>query len=143
MAGEELGGSLYEQCPGTGCDIWEAAAGDYDYKLETGVCAGCTRCGGNPPDEEESKVQGPTPNDEVGLDNDQLSTNDDHEVDDLVADIADIIAWENAGFDTDWSEYDFPTRQLVRIWRSKEREISEIRQTRMQAWLKTPHTKLY
>lgn len=121
---------MYARCPGTGCEIWEAAAGDYDYKVETGVCNGCRQCGGNPPEDsgQWSVVSGES--------EDQKPNTEDQEIEDLVNDIADITAWEDAGFPTDWQVYDFTVKQLVRVWRSAEREITEIRDRRMQAFIK-------
>lgn len=105
--------------------IWESAAGDYDYKVETKVCEGCRDCGGSPP------VPG-NAGDPPASAADEAS-----EIDDLVTDIADIIAWEDAGFATDWDHYPFQIRALVKYWRAAERDVTAIRDTRMQAFLKS------
>lgn len=139
LAGEELGGSAYTACPGTGCPIWEAAAGDHAYKVETGVCEGCRDCGGNPPDEGSSgsgsgseETEGEAGNAAAPAAHDEAA-----EVDDLVQDVADIIAWENAGFTTDWSQYPIEIKNLVKYWRSAETDIANIRESRMQTFLKS------
>lgn len=133
--GEEFGGSLYGRCPGTGCDQWEAAAGDYDYKVETDVCGGCRDCGGNPPEPESVQNAECTMHNEDDADPEPDA--DEDEIVDLVNDIADIVDWENAGLQTDWSHYPFETKKLVQLWRSTEREVAAIQNTRMQIFLKS------
>lgn len=122
LLGEEHGGSVYSQCPGDGCDMWDASAGDYDYKIESMVCAGCRDCGGNPP-----KPPGSDTDDEP----------DAGEVNDLVTDIEDIARWQNAGFKTDWSAYDYEICRLVRVWQDAEREVTALQANRMQVFLKS------
>jgi len=54
----------------------------------------------------------------------------------MVEEIADIIAWENAGFATDWSHYPYETKELVKVWRNAERDVAAIQMTRTQIWYK-------
>lgn len=130
-AGEEHGGSVYSRCPGTGCDIWDAAGGTHEYKVETGVCAGCRQCGGNPPMVSDEATGTGDESDKAG---DAELTDD--EIDDLIGDVEDIVKWENAGFATDWMHYDFDTWLLVREWRDAERDVTALQATRMQMFIK-------
>ena len=109
------------QCPGEGCDIWDAAAGDYEYKVETKVCSGCRDCGGVPPK--------PPAEDDPEYD-------DLEELEDLFDEIEDIIEWENGGFVTDWTVYPFEVRYLVRIWRNCELEIKRLQASWLHAYIK-------
>lgn len=121
--GEEAGGSVYVRCPGEGkCDLWDAAAGSYDERIEAGITAGCRDCGGRPP---------LSPDDGEGD-----SVAESEEVAALIDDIEDIVGWEDAGFATDWRCYRYEIKSLVKYWRLAEREVIEIRATRMQAFIK-------
>lgn len=62
---------------------------------------------------------------------------EENDIVDLVNDIADIVAWEHAGFRTEWSQYPFETKRLVQLWRTTEREVAAIQNTRMQIFLKS------
>ncbi len=101
-----------------GCQIWEAAAGTYEEKVETKVCNGCRVCDGKPP----------KPSAE--------SSDDEDQIDEIIADIEDIIEWENGGFATDWSAYSFEIKYLVRIWRNCELEIKRRRAEWLHIYIK-------
>lgn len=109
--------------------MWEAAGGDYDYKVETKVCDGCKKCGGNPPVSAESGVRSRESDDS------QLSEHD--ELEELFDEIADIVKWQKAGSETDWSHYPYEYRRLMRVWDEAEREIAAIQQMRWQIFLKS------
>jgi hypothetical protein len=50
-----------------------------------------------------------------------------------VDDVADIVDWEDAGFETDWSEYSIEIMELVVYWRDAEKNIRELRARRFDA----------
>lgn len=58
------------------------------------------------------------------------------EIESFVDDLEDIAEWEDAGFTTDWSAYDFDTRQLFKLWRTTEAECKEMRERRLDALVK-------
>lgn len=82
------------------------------------ACAGCKKCEGNPPDEPE---KGSEP------------SSDDQQI---VEEIEDMIAWADAGFETDWTAYSFEKTKLYRYWRDCENEIERLHATRFQALIK-------
>lgn len=86
-------------------------------------------CGGNPPDEPVGSGQETVSSEETA--------DEDAEIVDLVNDIADIVAWQQAGFETDWSHYPFETKRLVQLWFSTMSEVAAIQNTRMQIFLKS------
>jgi hypothetical protein len=47
-----------------------------------------------------------------------------------------LADWEDAGFKTDWSAYPFYVYELFVLWRNTEREITELRQRRIDIFLK-------
>lgn len=61
----------------------------------------------------------------------------DDEIEDAVDDITDIVAWEDAGFPTDWTAYSLETKQLYRLWRSTEADVEEERRRRFDALVKS------
>jgi hypothetical protein len=58
------------------------------------------------------------------------------EAEHIVDEIEDIVLWENAGFATDWSAYEFETMQLVTVWREAEAVVEENRRRRFDALVK-------
>lgn len=54
----------------------------------------------------------------------------------IVDDIEDMADWADAGFETDWSCYDFETLQLYQLWRRTECEVRELRARRFDALVK-------
>lgn len=122
QAGEDPGGAFY-RCEGeAGCTRWKNAAGTYDEKLET-VIPGCDKKCSPPPREE-----------------DRAARSGDAAVRDLVDNTAQLIAWENAGIETDWAEYSFEQQKLFVIWREAEREVEALHKMRVQAWIKAQFT---
>ena len=59
------------------------------------------------------------------------------EVENLVDEIADIVFWEDAASLTDWTLYPFEYRMLYAVWREAERKVRDIRERRMQTFIKS------
>lgn len=59
------------------------------------------------------------------------------EITELVEEIADIIAWEDGGFSTDWSLYPFEYQKLFVVFRQAERQIERIKEIRFQNFVKS------
>lgn len=107
------------RCPGDGeCEIWDAAGGTHEER--SAACADCKLCKAPPlpPD----SIAEPEP--------------DAEEISEIIAEIEDIAAWEEAGFKTDWSVYDFEYMELYRYWVSFEKEARLIHAVRKQAYFK-------
>lgn len=122
LAGEDANAKV-GQCPGESCkqfaERFPKVRGKSWKERAEEACAGCSSCDGNPPDEPEEEGSGPT-----------------SEEQDLADLIEDIVDWEDAGFETDWSEYDFEICRLARYWRQCEREIERLHTGRFQAVIK-------
>lgn len=108
-----------EQCPGESCEQFSSrfpkTKGRWKDRAEES-CAGCGKCDGNIPIR-------------------KLKTRID-DVSELIDEIEDIIIWENAGHQTSWEVYHFDYQILHRHWRQAERQVKEIREIRMQSFLK-------
>jgi len=98
------------RCEGDdGCDRWASAKGEtYDEKL-----VACSKCPKNcsPPfrtDVERS-----------------IEKAIDAEAEALADTVRYLITWENAGIETDWSEYPFEIKRLFVVWRAAENEIKD------------------
>lgn len=126
-SGEDPEGIGGYRCPGEGlCQRWDGAAGDYEQK--TKACIGCPKeC--TPPF--ESRESG-----------ESRESESDAEIENLVDEIAYIIAWENAGIPTDWSVYSFEHQKLAVIWRETEQQVKRIHSIRLQAYLKGHFTSV-
>jgi hypothetical protein len=60
----------------------------------------------------------------------------DEEINDLVDDIADMIFLADGGDATDWNEYPIEIYRLFCYWRAAERDISDMRERRLDALVK-------
>lgn len=109
-----------KRCPGESCHQFSSrfpkTKGRWKDRAEE-ACAGCGKCDGNIPRKPAKQTQEST-------------------ADVLVEEVEDLIAWENAGFKTAWEHYPFETAMLFKEWRNAELAVSEIRNIRMQAFLK-------
>ena len=70
------------------------------------------------------------------LDEQEATDDFDPELESDVDEIFDIADWENAGEKTDWSIYPFEFKQMYFHLRKAEKIISELREMRMQSFLK-------
>lgn len=109
----ELNGESYDgeasRCPGDGkCQIWDATEGRPREEREAS-CIDCRICSGPPSDD---------PEDETG---------DDPAIDDLVAEIEDIILYQDAGSPTDWTQYPPEWLWLAGQWRKAEKTVATIK----------------
>jgi hypothetical protein len=109
-----------KRCPGESCKQFSTrfpkTQGRWKDRAEE-ACAGCGTCDGNIPRKPQKKTE-------------------ESSVEDMVSEVADLITWENAGIKTAWEIYPFETALLFKEWRKAELEVSEIRQIRMQAFLR-------
>lgn len=111
-------GAFY-RCEGdAGCVRWQSQKGD-TYEEKVTCCVGCPK-GCSPPIHPDDAI-------------DSI----DDEVQDLVDRIETLIAWENAGIATDWSEHTFDTQKLFVIWRDAETQLALLHQVRWQTFLKS------
>lgn len=108
-----------DRCPGQSCSQFSKRIDRVkgktwkDRALE--AVAGCDRCEGNPPEEDQP---------------------DDEEISEIVDEIEEIVAEQNAGAATDWDAYGFYVFALVKEWRRTEK-ICELRHSaRVQAFFK-------
>jgi hypothetical protein len=124
LAGEELretaatddDGEEIEPCPGEqACSYFAIATRETGNGLD--ACQGC-----------ESLPTKPTA--------ETVAVEDEADAESLVDEIRDIRFWEAGGQKTDWTCYPFEYYQLFSVWKDAERQVENIRQARMQAFLK-------
>ena len=116
----ESGNGSVERCPGESCEQFSSrflkTKGRWKDRAEE-ACAGCGKCDGKIPLKPNRNVQ-----------TDELT--------ELIDEIGDIVEWENAGHSTAWEIYPFEYQILHKTWRKAERQVKEIREMRMQAFIK-------
>lgn len=119
LHGETWEGGAADKCPGeASCEDWnQPFEGSYEAKVDA-VCRGC------PKFESKPMAMGG----ETALDDDEVQFAVDR--------IEDMIDWEDAGFATDWEEYELETKQLFVFWRAAEAAIKEDRARRFDALVK-------
>lgn len=106
----EGGGNLY-RCPGDGCDLWEATAGDYEERKM--VCLDCNKCKGKPPLLNQSNSP------------EEIKKR-------VIFRIESLINQENAGH-LDKSYLEFWEWRLIEVWREKEIDYERIHKAKIAA----------
>src|SRR5690349_18569203 len=92
-----------------GCMRWQAQAGE-TYEEKSRACQQCPKNCMPPLRDEDAAAS--------------------REAELLVQQVSYLVAWENAGQDTDWNEYPFEIRKLFVVWREFERQVKNLRDAR-------------
>ena len=115
----ESGEGFFYRCPGMSCPEFAGAAGPEATWEEKVIeaCTNCRKCNGNAP----------------------LNPDDSEVVEDdfaaLIEEVEDVISEQDAGFETEITDYTI--YRLVVVYREAEKQVEQVRQARMQAFIKS------